>query len=123
MLRRPQRIRASSEWRTVRRRGRCVSDAYSTLCVLREGETTRFGFTTAKGFGGAVPRNKARRRLREALRIVYSGEDGAFILIGIAKKEQLTVDFAALCRSVAEQLQKLGLHAKALSDGGEQCVG
>ncbi len=123
MLRRPQRIRAPSEWRTVRRRGRCVSDAYSTFCILREGETTRFGFTTAKGFGGAVPRNKARRRLREALRTVYGGEDGPFLLIGIAKKEQPPVDFASLCRSVAEQLRKLGLNTTAPSDGGEQCAG
>jgi ribonuclease P protein component len=32
--------------------------------------TARFGFTASKALGGAVERNRARRRLKEAVRIV-----------------------------------------------------
>lgn len=35
-----------------------------------ESELARFGFTASKALGGAVNRNQARRRLKEAVRIV-----------------------------------------------------
>jgi ribonuclease P protein component len=36
-------------------------------------ELARFGFTASKALGGAVLRNRARRRLKEAVRIVAPG--------------------------------------------------
>ena len=34
------------------------------------GSSSRFGFTASRAIGGAVKRNRARRRLKEAVRIV-----------------------------------------------------
>jgi len=36
-------------------------------------DIARFGFTASKALGGAVQRNRARRRLKEAVRIVAPG--------------------------------------------------
>jgi ribonuclease P protein component len=38
-----------------------------------ETPTARFGFTATKGLGGAVVRNRARRRLKEAVRVAGPG--------------------------------------------------
>ncbi len=45
---------------------------FAAFCVKREGEDgtgPRLGFTLPKAFGRAVARNRARRRVREALRL------------------------------------------------------
>ncbi len=36
-----------------------------------DGEVTRIGMSTPRGLGGAVIRNRLRRRMREALRLRY----------------------------------------------------
>ena len=44
----------------------------------------RFGFTATKGLGGAVVRNRARRRLKEAVRLTapaYASEGYDYVLI------------------------------------------
>ncbi len=53
-----------------------------------EGDGTRVGFTCTKKVGNAVARNRAKRRLREAARLVLpdEGRDGwDYVLIGRAE--------------------------------------
>src|SRR4029079_8903959 len=51
--------------------GTTRSHALLTARFLRTDlETTRFGLSTGRALGGAVVRNRVRRRLREALRVM-----------------------------------------------------
>jgi ribonuclease P protein component len=72
----------------------------------------RVGFTVGRALGGAVQRNRMKRRLREAVRLTRSeaGPDADVVIN--PKKSLLTVDFAAVVNEVARAFvvieQKLG---------------
>ena len=66
------RILRSSDFRKVYDAGLRMSGPYfAAFClrVERENGGPRLGFTVARAFGRAVKRNRARRRIREALRL------------------------------------------------------
>ncbi len=68
----------------------------------------RVGFTVTKRIGKAVVRNRARRRLREAVRLLprdllRPGHDYVFI----AREGTPTCDFAKLVQQVRSALEKL----------------
>jgi ribonuclease P protein component len=65
------RILRSSDFRKVYDAGVRISGPYfAAFClrVDREDVGPRLGFTVARAFGRAVKRNRAKRRIREALR-------------------------------------------------------
>lgn len=66
-------ILRSSDFRKVYDRGTRISGPYFAAFCLRidrAGEGPRVGFTVPRAFGRAVKRNRAKRRIREALRVL-----------------------------------------------------
>ncbi len=69
-------------------------------------QAPRFGFTLTKKVGNAVVRNRARRRLREAVRLAppdlpaKPGHD--YVIVG--RLEATRLPFEALCRELARGL-------------------
>ncbi|HSD92532.1 MAG TPA: ribonuclease P protein component [Methyloceanibacter sp.] len=68
------RLKTRSEFLHVRGGNRYVAPSLVLQARRRNGEVeerhmARFGFTATKGLGGAVVRNRARRRLKEAVRL------------------------------------------------------
>ena len=62
----------------------------------------RIGFTVGRALGGAVQRNRMKRRLREAVRLNRPWpEAGADVVIN-PKKSLLTADFAAVVNEVRQ---------------------
>ncbi len=61
----------------------------------------RIGFTVSKALGGAVQRNRMRRRLREAVRQGRLPMNLAADVVINPKKGLMTVDFVALVNEVA----------------------
>jgi ribonuclease P protein component len=61
----------------------------------------RIGFTVSKALGGAVQRNRMRRRLREAVRQGQPPLGVAADVVINPKKGLMTVDFSALVNEVA----------------------
>lgn len=61
----------------------------------------RIGFTVSRALGGAVQRNRMKRRLREAMRLVrpVSGPNADVVIN--PKKSLLTVDFTAVVNEVS----------------------
>lgn len=71
-LRKPQRIRHGVEFRRAREEGRKVAGRMMLLNVWCSDSLPgrRLGVVTGRQLGGAVVRNRARRILREAWRLI-----------------------------------------------------
>ncbi len=67
-----KRLHLPAEFRTVKQRGRRMTDAYFSLSVLANHEThARLGLAIAtRTFGTAVARNRIKRLARESFRLV-----------------------------------------------------
>jgi ribonuclease P protein component len=61
----------------------------------------RIGFTVSRALGGAVERNRMKRRLREAVRLTRPPEGASADVVINPKKSLLTVDFAAVMNEVS----------------------
>lgn len=78
---------------------------------------TRIGFTVTKKVGNAVVRNRVRRRLKEAVRLLQqagkaSGQKPAFLpntdYVVVGRLSALTMSFAEIQRDLAAALDKIG---------------
>jgi ribonuclease P protein component len=74
----------------------------------------RVGFTVSRKVGNAVVRNRVRRRLREAARMVIPGQarpDLDYVLVG--RQAAVARDFAAIREELLEALRRLKALAAA----------
>ncbi|MEE9587490.1 MAG: ribonuclease P protein component [Hyphomicrobiaceae bacterium] len=91
-----------------------------TSNCAREVATARFGFTVTKKLGGAVVRNRIRRRLREAVRLVAAGHARAgFDYVLIARRGALKRPFADLIYDLQTALARLHDRASKSHPAGE----
>lgn len=67
-----------------------------------EGEALRVGFTVSKLLGGAVQRNRMRRRLREAVRLHWPEFQAPVDIVINPKKSLLVVEFPELGKEVSQ---------------------
>lgn len=68
MLARANRVVSGADYRRIVRKGRRVSGRVTVAYLDRvaAGESARFGFIVSRAVGGAVVRNRVRRRLKAA---------------------------------------------------------
>lgn len=80
--------------------------------------SARFGYTATKALGNAVKRNRARRRLREAVRrVAGEGARAGFDYVLIAREGALTLDFAAIVEDLRTAFTKVHGHGGARRHG------
>jgi len=104
MLSRPQ------EFTAIQDRGTARSTGLITARFLRTDlETTRFGLATGRRIGGAVVRNRVRRRLREALRVLHSSFRPGWDVLIIARPAIVGADHAALVGALRRTLERGGV--------------
>lgn len=114
-MKRVYRLRRPDQFRRVRREGRTYTSPHLTLNVAAgRRQRTRCGFVVGKHVGGAVQRNRARRRVREAVRLalpsIVPGHDLVVVVRGAAV---LTMPFASLQREVEHLLRRARLWSEA----------
>ncbi len=107
-MRRELRLRRRTDFDAVFRGGAMWS---SPLLVLRALPNSlphnRYGFVTSKRVGKAVVRNRVRRRLREAIRVLPAKPGWDVVVSAKAKAAQ--ADFHELNRSVTDLLARAGI--------------
>ena len=110
-LGRQRRLRSSREFEEVKTSGTPHRGRFCVLLVLaRPGEPTRVGFVASKrGVGGAVQRNRARRRFREIVRRRFPRlpESGLRLVI-IAMSSALAASHQELASDVERVLTAAG---------------
>jgi ribonuclease P protein component len=78
----------------------------------KAGAGARVGFTVGRVLGGAVTRNRIKRRLREAVRLAGLRSNLPADVVINPKRSVLTVEFGGLCEEIGRAFkvieQKLG---------------
>lgn len=104
MLSRPQ------DFAALQRRGTLRSHPLLSARFLRTDlETTRFGLSTGRKLGGAVTRNRVRRRLREALRVMAPAFQPGWDVLIIARPALVEADHDALVGALRRLLERGGV--------------
>jgi ribonuclease P protein component len=114
------RLLKHSDFDRVYRQGRRHFSANMTVFFLRQsedaakegvssGKSARIGFTVGKVLGGAVDRNRIKRRLREAVRQRRAVLQGAYPVDVVInpKKSVLTLEFSLVLDEVGRALDTI----------------
>ena len=101
-------LRGDAEFARLRRRGRRADGTYVAVVATpsQANRRPRFGIVTVKGFGDAVDRNRARRRLRAVLEDVEAPALGMDMIV-TARAAARRVPFAELRDDVRATLGRL----------------
>jgi ribonuclease P protein component len=104
MLSKPKDFAALQGEGTVR------SHSLLVVRIRRTGlEETRFGLSTGRKLGGAVVRNRVRRRLREALRVMAPSFQPGWDVLIIARPPVIGADFQTVAGALQDLLRRGGV--------------
>ena len=112
---RAARLLKHSDFERVYKQGRRHFSSHMTVFYLRQAEgalpkrSVRVGFTVGRVLGGAVERNRIKRRLREAVRQrrALLADAGAVDVVINPKKAVLTVEFSMVLEEVGRALEMI----------------
>ncbi len=115
------RLTRRAEFLRVAGKGRKVGRPGLLLQALDQtGQPLRLGFTATKRIGGAVVRNRAKRRLREAARLVLAGTPPeGWDLVLVAREATPARRFSTLLGDLRGALRQAGVPVPGKpSEGG-----
>jgi len=94
----------------MREQGRTWADPRLVLSALPNGLVySRFGFVVSRRVGNAVERNRARRLIKEALRLHRPRIRPGWDLVWIARTQMAEAEFSQVMQSVGVLLEQAGL--------------
>jgi ribonuclease P protein component len=109
-LNRRYRLTDQERFRQVRQTGVSHTHPWLVLCLLPNGESlSRCGFTVSRRIGKAVVRNRARRRLSEAVRLAWALVEPGWDMVWIARPAIVKADFAEMQAACVRLLQRAGI--------------
>jgi ribonuclease P protein component len=105
------RLKSSLDFQAVYTKGRSVANRAAVLYVLpqKPAGSSRVGFAAGKKLGKAVARNRFKRRIREAVRLLWWRIKPGYLLIVIARQGANQMAFSELQTKITELLEKAGL--------------
>ena len=100
---RSARLLRHADFERVYKQGRRHFAAHITVFYQQraEGDGLRVGFTVGRALGGAVVRNRMKRRLREAVRLSRPQSGPSVDIVINPKKSLLTAKFADVLNEVS----------------------
>ena len=108
----PVRLKRRADFLRIASRGRKAAMPGLVLQALMrpDGGTARLGFTVTKKVGNAVVRNRTRRRLKEAARLLLQGRPVADVdLVVIGRDGTRGRPFPLLMDDLRRALDKVGV--------------
>jgi len=100
------RLLKHADFERVYKQGRRQFSSHMTVFYLRQAEGgARIGFTVGRVLGGAVERNRIKRRLREAVRKCRAILKGPVDVVINPKKSALKVKFPILLEEVSRAFE------------------
>ncbi|MBU6397008.1 MAG: ribonuclease P protein component [Rhodospirillales bacterium] len=105
----PARLTRRAEFLRLAARGQKIAKHGFVLQAAKGGvaDVLRVGYTATKKIGNAVTRNRAKRRLREAARLVLAGQAMPGVeLVLIARRETGDIEFSRLKQNFAKALDE-----------------
>ncbi len=104
------RLTDSDRFRQVREAGSSFSHPLLILCVLaNDTATSRAGFTASRRVGKAVERNRARRRMREAVRQMWDLVEPGWDTVWSARPAINQASFTEVQAACARLLARAGI--------------
>jgi ribonuclease P protein component len=118
VLTKTRRLRNRRDFKQVYARGRSYVHPMLVLYVLPvRGDQRTVGFSVSKKLGGAVERNRVKRRLREVFRPWMDELKPGFMSVVVARSRVKDATFPDLKAAVGDLLSRARL--KTLPDGQE----
>ncbi len=77
--------------------------------VRNDLDRTRYAFSTGRHLGGAVVRNRVRRRLREIVRSLSCRVERGWDVLIVARPAAVAASYASLRDAIARLLDRLGV--------------
>lgn len=109
-MKRRFRLTRSIDFKRVRNQGKSYAHPLLVLVRLPSTEAgSRVGFSASRALGGAVERNRAKRRLRELMRPCLPTLPAGWDLILVARAPLLQARFSDLRLAVDGLLERAGL--------------
>ena len=119
---RVQRLRPRGEFERVRQSGRSWPHRFFVLIVLARTDPldspSRVGVAAGKKLGGAVTRNRFKRKLREAVRQVYPNIQSGVDMILIARAPMAEATAAQILAALIDTLQRAKVWRSTTPIGG-----
>ncbi|MBI4240912.1 MAG: ribonuclease P protein component [Candidatus Rokubacteria bacterium] len=116
-LPRSERLTRREEFQAVFQRGRRVDRPSLVVLWRRWDGPRRVGFAVSHQVRGAVRRNRARRRLREAYRANREALSSGVQLVCVARAVAAGGPFHAVHRDMKEALAAVARHLRATAGG------
>ena len=106
-MKRRYRLSDKERFRKVRQGGESFRHPLMVLCVLSNGQAiSRCGFTASRRLGHAVSRNRARRRMSEAVRLIWDLVLPGWDMVWIGRMGINEADFSELQEACVQLLRR-----------------
>lgn len=103
-------LKKNKEFNFVYRRGKSAGSRDMTLVYAKSRYGgARVGFSVSKKVGNSVTRNRARRRLKEAYRMIMPEISGHHSFVFVARSSITAADFQSICHQMRRLLEKMGV--------------
>jgi len=103
-------LRRNHEFKRLYNKGKSAASGCAVVYIRRNGSAeNHLGVTVSAKLGGAVQRNRIRRRIKEIYRLNEVKLSTGYDLVIVARMKSKTAGFSELESSVLGLLEKLGV--------------
>ena len=110
-------LKRNNEFRRLYNKGKNAASKYVAVYCRKNGRAAnRLGVTVSTKLGGAVQRNRIRRRLKEIYRLNETNLSVGYDVVIVARQASRQAEFKELESSVRYLFNKLGILAATTKD-------